>query len=453
LGDKIARVTGNEGHEIWVSGLDGQNDHKLVEDKNVSVSSLAWSPSGRRLAYVAETKGSPLLGTVDVSNASFAPALSSQRIVTFQGGISDLAWLPDGRLLFPFDEPDDFAINIYALSVDPDRGTTDGQPVKVTSFMNEYPLWINATLDGRKLLVSRSRNWQDVGFLSIDKSSHSLSSNFEPLTLTRSDNSIGGWTLDGGSILFHTNQPRRYQIFSRKLGDETAAPIVQSGEDDRNPVVSPDGKWILYWSSAHASDAPDKNKHLMRYPAGGGSSEKVLDAPPDDAIAFKCPRLASAGCLLTRPDKDGKNLLVYSLDTQKGQGRVLTTVPTADSQHLSWSLSPDGSRLLLTSGVELHSKARLLSLRDGSSRIITISPETEIRVGEWAADGNSFYVITLLSAYGLAIQRIDLSGKIIQTVNLGKNHSFNNLIPSPDGTHLAFDRKSWESNNWLFENF
>jgi serine/threonine protein kinase len=452
LGDKIARLSGDY-HEIWISSLDGQNDHKLVEDHNLAYTSLAWSPSGKRLSYIAVAKSAPVLGSVDTSDGSASIIFSDERIVASSPSLSNIAWLPDGRLLFPLQDQEDFAANLYALHVNPDRGTPDGKPVKLTSLVNEYPLWVNASLDGRKLVVSRSRNWQDIGFLGINKSSHALDSNFQKLTVTRSDNSIGRWTSDSTAIFFHTNQTRRYQIFTRKLADEAPAPLFQSSDDDRNPVPSPDGKWILYWSSAHASDAADKNKHLMRVSIAGGSPEKILDTPPDDAVSFRCPYASAATCVIARPDSDSKNLVFYALDVQKGQGPSLGAVPIADPSRLYWSVSPDGSQLLFTCPVDLRSKVRLLSLKGGESRLIAVSPLAELRPIEWAADGNSFYALSILSAYGLGIRHIGLDGKIQQTVDLGKDYNFDNLHASPDGTRLALDRLSWESNNWLFENF
>jgi eukaryotic-like serine/threonine-protein kinase len=452
LGDKIARVSGDD-HEIWISGLDGQNDKKLIQDASRTFSALAWSSSGKRLAYIADTKPATELGAIDTSSGSQTTIVSNEHIVSNRSSVSNLAWLADGRLLFPLDEPENLAANIYSVRLDPDNGAGHDKPVKVTSFVNEYPIWINASLDGQKLVVSRSRIWQDIGFLAINTASRALDSNFQQLTLTHSDNSIGDWTSDGSAILFHTNQAVRYQIFARKLTDETPTPILQSPDDDRGPTPSPDGKWILYWSSAHAADATDKNKHLMRFPLGGGSPEKILDAPPEDTITFRCPHVATATCVLARPDSDAKNLIFYALDAQKGQGRSLGSVPIAETGTPFWSISQDGSRVIFTSSVLLRSKVRLLSLKDGDSRIVTVSPPAELRVLDWAADGKSFYALSILSAYGLGIRRIDLDGKILQTVDFGKNHNFDNLRASPDGARLALDRITWESNNWLLENF
>ena len=452
LGDTIARVSADD-HEIWISGLSGQNDKKLLQDPSRTFSALAWSSSGKRLAYIADTKPATELGVTDTSNGSRTTILSNEHIVSNRSSVSNLAWLPDGRLLFPLEEPETFAENLYSLKLNPDNGAGDDKPVRITSFVNEYPIWINASLNGTRLLVSRSRVWQDIGFLSINKSSRALDANFQQLTLTHNDNSLGDWMSDSSALLFHTNQALRYQIFARKLSDETPTPILQSPSDDRSPTLSPGGKWILYWSSAHPADANDKNKHLMRFPIGGGASEKILDAPPDDAITFKCPHTATATCVLARPDGDSKNLVFYALDAQKGQGRSLASVPIADSGSPFWSVSQDGARLIFTSSVLLRSKVRLLSLKGGDSRIITVSPQAELRTLEWAADGKSFYALSILSAYGLGIRRIDLDGKILQTVDFGKNHNFDNLRSSPDGSRLAFDRMTWESNNWLFENF
>ena len=54
-GTELAHVAGH-GHEIWISGPNGENARKLQEDQDGIYSSLAWSPTGERLAYLKGTE-------------------------------------------------------------------------------------------------------------------------------------------------------------------------------------------------------------------------------------------------------------------------------------------------------------------------------------------------------------------------------------------------------------
>ena len=65
--------------------------------------------------------------------------------------------------------------------------------------------------------------------------------------------------------------------------------------------MTPDGKWILYWSMSSDVNSTASTKQLMRAPLSGMSSEKVLDAPNDDAVAFDCA-VAVAKCVLSRAE-------------------------------------------------------------------------------------------------------------------------------------------------------
>src|SRR4029077_5286415 len=133
----------------------------------------------------------------------------------------------------------------------------------------------------------------------------------------------------------------RNQIFRQRLGQDTVAPLIPGSDDQQGAEVSPDGKWILYWSTPHGFQLSLSNKQLMRFPASGGSPEKVMKPANDDAVAFDCPYSARADCVLSRPENG--QLVFYRLDAVQGLAKQVWAVSAPSPSH--WAISPDGLRI------------------------------------------------------------------------------------------------------------
>jgi hypothetical protein len=66
----------------------------------------------------------------------------------------------------------------------------------------------------------------------------------------------------------------------------------------------------------------------------------------------------------------------------------------------------------------------------------------------WTADGNALFAST-----GFFIARVELDGRTRVLLDRSRNQVVDSLCPSPDGRHLAFSQRIFESNAWLLENF
>ena len=94
----------------------------------------------------------------------------------------------------------------------------------------------------------------------------------------------------------------------------------------------------------------------------------------------------------------------------------------------------------------------LTNVVDATQHSFYASPKRDLRDLCWAADGRSLFVLGLTN-YNDVILHIDLDGKTQLVLDRGKDHATYAALPSPDGRHLAFSELTWESNNWLLENF
>ena len=160
------------------------------------------------------------------------------------------------------------------------------------------------------------------------------------------------------SILFQSDRTGRNQIFRQQLGQDVAEPLIQGSHDEQAAELSPDGKWILYWSTPHAANSPASTKRLMRVPLSGGSPEKLLEIPNDDAAAFECPYSAVAECVLSRPENG--RLTFYKLNPVGALGKQVGAINAHSTSF--WAISPEGSRIAATNSKTLPGRYCSLTL-------------------------------------------------------------------------------------------
>jgi eukaryotic-like serine/threonine-protein kinase len=444
----IAYVTG-AGHELWIAGPRGENPRKLLENREGIYVCLAWSPTGERIAYWRATDTGGVIETVSPNGGSPTPVVSKPELVLISPYISNLSWLRDGRLLFYLSEPDSQFGNLWKISVDPRNGLASGEPGRVTNWRGEVPLWPNATSDGTRLVVVKARSWDDIYSVGLDEEkSPTLSAS--PLSLTRGFDFVSGWTHDGKSVLLQSDRTGRNQIYRQQLGQEEAVPLIPGSDDQQNPQLSPDGNWILYWSTPRGSGTPASKKQLMRASTSGGSPIRILEVPVIDTVEFKCPYSPAASCIFSRLEQD--RLVFHYLDPVRGLGQQAGAVRTTATDQPSWGISPDGSRVAVGNRHVVPGQVRILDLRTSAERLVSLSGPWHIADVNWAADGQSLFAVGTVEPRDF-ILHIPLDGKVRVVHDGVKDHVFASPLPSPDGRRLAFNQYTWESNAWLLENF
>ena len=171
--------------------------------------------------------------------------------------------------------------------------------------------------------------------------------------------------------------------------------------------MSPDGRWILYWSSARGGgDSPTTTNRLMRFPVSGGSPEQVLESRIDATTDFHCPSRPAGSCVLSRSQQG--QLIFYALDPVQGQGKEITRTKLGPATDLVWAVSPEGLRIAVATRDQLPEKVRILDLRNGTERDLQLPHGWRIFQLGWAADGNALFAAARSTGYFIA--RIELNG-------------------------------------------
>jgi serine/threonine protein kinase len=443
-GAAIAHISG-DGHQIWISGPNGEDPKQIAQDKGNQYSCLAWSPTGQRLAYQKGTSSAGMIETMSSIGGASSPIASGPRLAISEPIFPLMVWLPDGRLAFQQAEPGSDFGNLYQVRVDSDTGKTSGAPTPLTSWRGEGAFSPSASSDGRRMVVSKVRGWSDV-YLAELKEKGQPGTAATRFSTTRSYDRATDWTRDSAAILFQSNRAGRTQIFRQQLGQETVEQLFPGSDDQSGARYGPDGKWILYWSTAHGGAAPPTTQRLMRILVSGGSAETVLEAPRGDAVAFDCPSAAAAKCVLSLPEN--RRLGFYELDPMLGLGKRLGEVNSTDAL---WALSHDGSLIAVTNDSLSPFQMLVQSLANSTQSALPFSPQWNVREVAWAADDRFLFGTALRGLKGFIV-RIDLHGNVQAMLDEGEEVLVSPR-PSPDGRRLFFTHYMWESNAWLLENF
>jgi Tol biopolymer transport system component len=118
---------------------------------------------------------------------------------------------------------------------------------------------------------------------------------------------------------------------------------------------------------------------------------------------------------------------------------------------LTWSVSPEGSRIAVATPDRLPEQVRVLDSRNGTERNLHLPHGWRIFNLGWSVDGNALFAAARSTGYFIA--RIELNGQTHVLIDRGKNQFVGYPCPSPDGRYLAFSQRTWETNAWLLENF
>jgi serine/threonine protein kinase len=235
--------SGRQGdREIWLMNPSGEQERKLYEtDEDSTLGGPVWSPDGKLIIYSQANIADSSLVSRDLKGG--APAMLFSRATAEL--IFDYLWLPDGRLVYSLLEPYVTGIatcNLWEMRLDDRTGRPLEQPRKLTSWSEFCMNFAGVTADSRKLAFLKWSSHPKTYLAELD-STGSYISNPRQLSYESSDWAVG-WTADSKSLIVTSGLTK---MEKQVLGQETPEPLATLPEGVRDPRVSPDGRWILYF--------------------------------------------------------------------------------------------------------------------------------------------------------------------------------------------------------------
>jgi Tol biopolymer transport system component len=160
---------------------DATSDHWWDFDyvRGVHYHDAAFSPDGRRLAWITGASGPTPLASANSVDLYVADVDHANHPVVFEEGKADPDWAPDGGTIVVTDWAGIVAIPHWLSAVDPDTGVTTKLDVPVAE--QEFPLDAAFSPDGDSILVTMA-NGPD-GLVRVDRQ-----------TLARTPLITGGWS-------------------------------------------------------------------------------------------------------------------------------------------------------------------------------------------------------------------------------------------------------------------
>ena len=461
-GSKIAflRADAEGSKEVWVVGTDGNDPRHIVGADvpeappgvadltidevftSVTLSGIAWSPDGRRLAYIRRfevvtpgpTGVKHSLETVDLVGGKPSVLMTSTRL------LQAVCWTADGRLFYGYrNDPASERVDsgIWSVRVNQKSGEPDGKEVQLTAGAGRIT-GLSVTRDGKRLVLWRDNLSPAVFVTEIDPETYSLSKPHR-LTFDKNANILADWTPDSRGVLFSSNRNGTYKIFRQAI-DQAVPEVLVEGHGIFQERMSPDGTQILYLTGYNPQD-PAQPEKVMAVPLAGGPARVVLQMP--FIVTFQCLRSPMKLCVLATAERlfwfdpeDGKVQPFYSLQGPKVYNCMV---------------SPDGSQLALVYVGSEH-KITFVTLSDNRRREVEVKELLSIGM-DWSADSKSVF------ATGWTANRIP----VVLSVEPNGNHRvllegeraapYWWAIPSPNGRYLALEEVTRENNAWMVENF
>ena len=448
----------NDKDEIWIMSATGESPKRVVTVASPwTLETFSWSPTGKRIAYdktrIRAADRSKSGAVIDASldscdlDGQCSAILSDSKLQNRSlGESSALVWLPDGRIVFALMElpPNDLDSNLWSLAVDANTGLLQGKPKRLTSWTGFSQEAFTASADGKRLIFQQVHIEGILKIAEIRTGGSGLGP-ARPLKAETWFSGVAAWTHDSRKVLFSASAYGKRGIFKQDVNASSPQPLVSGSSSYDTPVVSPEGKWLLY--TEHREDGTAR---LMRMPIEGGAAAFVLSGDH----SYRCASAPANLCILS--EVSGKQAVFYELDPLKGRGRELARADIKKNFH-AWDLSPNGKNIALVAPAE--EQVRIINTDSGDVRSVPLKGWNMLQFVSWTADGRRLYLsgardFTAAAYYEFAIFEADLAGNIKMLVQMsGAKGWIHRPVASPDGRYLIYNERTWPSSVMMLENF
>ncbi|MBV6306066.1 Tol-Pal system beta propeller repeat protein TolB [Candidimonas humi] len=225
---RIAYVlqTGNT-YELQIADADGQNPQVMLRSRQ-SIISPAWSPDGKRLAYVSFESGKPVVYLQTLATGQRFP------IANFKGNNSAPAWSPNGQQLAIVLSRDSIS-QIYTINAD----GSGLRRVMRSPLIDTEPSF---TPDGGSLIFTSDRGGSPQAY-KVPVSGGEA----QRITFNGSYNVSPHLSPDASNLVYVTRRGGAFRIALQNMSSGSEQ-LLTNGPDDQSPSFAPNGMQILYSS-------------------------------------------------------------------------------------------------------------------------------------------------------------------------------------------------------------
>ncbi len=239
---------------LHVTDPDGEGGQVALASPEPIISP-AWSPDGRRLAYVSFERQKAEVWVQDLVSGT------RRMLAGFKGSNSAPAWSPDGKRLVVTLSQDGPA-QLYLLSAD------GGTPTRLTRSGAIDTEGVFGP-DGRQVyFVSDRGGGPQIYRVGVDGGA------VERVSFNGDYNISPALSPDGKLLAYITRQGSAFRLMLLDLGSGTVTPLTDS-QDDESPSFAPNGRLIVYATRARGGDV------LMTTTLDGKIKTRLLSSGAD----------------------------------------------------------------------------------------------------------------------------------------------------------------------------
>ena len=422
---------------------DGSQPRRLIEtDDDSALANLRWSPDGQRVIYSRTDPSGVSLWSRSIVTAGSPPT----RVSIDTNFVHDFFWMNDGRLLFSREESITGQCNSWAVRLDSRTGQPTDEPSRLTSWPKSCLEAVSETRDGKLLTFVKSEEKLSSFLADLPNRGNRLL-NVRHFPRSNVSDAVVDWAMDSNTFFSISNRTGKFGIYKQRLDQDVDEPILTEGYG-RNPFVVPGGQSIVYLGIGKNGPWPNRGPEpVMRVSSNGGVSRELFVAAPYSLLT--CPR--TGACVIGEPTEDSRQLIVTTVDAEKGRGAELFRFNLVAGDDNWWlDISPDGNRVAI-----LRTKTSplfILSLDGRVLREVHVKGVENVTSFHWAADGNGFFLGTGLHN-AKRVFHLDFQGRAeMLWENLGSCCEIL-ALPSPDGRRLFIQTWTRDGNIAMLENF
>ncbi len=298
----IDKMNDKRESSLWIMNNDGSKNRQLVKG-----SSARWSPSGDRLAYLAEAQPKGTQVHVRWMDAEGA----ASQVTRVEESPSDLEWSPDGTQLS------------FSMLVKEQTRWDVKMPKKP-----EGAKWTEEPKVVERLLYRRDgQGFTDEGYRHIFTVPASGGTPRQ-ITAGNHEHTGGKWTPDGKSIVYSGQrsddwQWRESDIHAVDVTTGAVRQLTTRKGPDTAPSISPDGKRIAYTGYDWTKDTwIDSKLYVMN---SDGSNSRLVSGDWDRSPQALTWAADGSGVYFTAQNEGTQNLYFLAMGAEAGKVTPVTT--------------------------------------------------------------------------------------------------------------------------------